>query len=49
MVVEQLVERSLPRPEIRGSNRDIGKLYLLSTILKLCGKDENEIKNGSIY
>ena len=49
MVIEQLVERSLPTPEIRGSNRDIGKLYLLSTILKLCGKDENEIKKGSIY
>ena len=28
VVVAQLAERSLPTPEIRGSNPDIGKLYL---------------------
>ena len=32
MVVAQLVERSVPTPEIRGSNPVIGKLYLLSTV-----------------
>ena len=33
--VAQLVERSLPTPEVRGSNPDIGKIYiehLLSTV-----------------
>ena len=29
-----LVERSLPTPEIRGSNHVIGKFYLQSTLLK---------------
>ena len=36
-VVTQLVERSLPIPEVRGSNPAIGKNYiehLLSTVLK---------------
>ena len=28
VVVAQLVERSLPTPEIRGSNPNIGKFYL---------------------
>ena len=28
VVVAQLVEQSLPTPEIRGSNPNIGKLYL---------------------
>ena len=28
MVVAQLVERLLPKPEIRGSNPVIGKIYL---------------------
>ena len=38
VVVAQLVERSLPTPEVRGSNPVIGKnllnIYLLSTVLK---------------
>ena len=37
VVVAQLVKRSLPIPEIRGSNPVIGKKYiehLLSTVLK---------------
>ena len=41
VVVAQLVERSLPIPEVRGSNPVIGKIYiehlftcLLSTVLK---------------
>ena len=34
MVVEQVVERSLPTSEIRGSNRAFGKFYLLSTALQ---------------
>ena len=37
VVVAQLVERSLPIPEVRGSNPIIGKNYiedLLSTVLK---------------
>ena len=28
MVVAQLVERSLPKPEVRGSNPFIGKIYI---------------------
>ena len=34
MVVAQLVERSLPTPEIRGSNPVVSKSSLLSTVLK---------------
>ena len=37
MVMPQLVERSLPTPEVPDSNPEIGKIYnehLLSTILK---------------
>ena len=38
VVVAQLVERSLPTPEVRGSNPVIGKIYiehcLLSTVKK---------------
>ena len=38
VVVAQLVERSLPTPEVRGSNLVIGKLcitYKLPTVLKI--------------
>ena len=28
MIVAQLVERSLPIPEVRGSNPDVGKIYI---------------------
>ena len=38
IVVAQLVERSLPTPEVRGLNPAIGKIYieqLLSTVLKI--------------
>ena len=34
----QFVEWSLPTTEIRGSNPDIDKLYLLSTVLKCAEK-----------
>ena len=38
VVVAQLAERSLPTPEVRGSNPVLGKIYiehcLLSTVLK---------------
>ena len=37
VVVAQLVERSLPTPELRGSNPVIGKIYIAhlgSTVLK---------------
>ena len=33
MVVDQLVERSLPTLEISGSNTVIGKIYFLSIVL----------------
>ena len=36
MIEAQLVEQSLPKPEIRGSNPVIGKFYLLSTVMKTC-------------
>ena len=35
VVVAQLVERSLPIPEVRGSNPVIGKNLLISNICKL--------------
>ena len=44
VVVTQLVERSLPIPEVRGSNPAIGKNYiehLLSTGLKRRNKEKN--------
>ena len=44
VVVAQLVERSLPTPEIRGSNPNIGKV--LSTNCKLNRKDENKEKEA---
>ena len=48
VVVAQLAERSLPIPEVRGSNPDTGKflknIYLLSTVLHW--KDENKRKRG---
>ena len=34
MVVAQFVERSLPTPEIHGSNPVIGKIYIYSTLVK---------------
>ena len=40
VVVGQLVERSLPTPEIRGSNPNIGKI--LSTNWTFKRKDENK-------
>ena len=46
-MVAQLVERSLPTPEIRGSNLNIGKFYL--PIIHLNRKDKNkgkEARNG---
>ena len=51
VVVAQLVERSFPTPEVRGSNPVIGKLLyrtficLLSTVLKRHYK-EKEAGNG---
>ena len=39
MVVAQLVERSLPTSEIRGSNPDIGKIFY-SRISTNCNKIE---------
>ena len=44
VVVAKLVERSLPTPEIRGSNPNIGKL--LSTNCTLNRKDENKEKEA---
>ena len=34
VVLAQLVERSLPTPQIHGLNSVIGKFYLLSTVFK---------------
>ena len=47
VVVAQLVERSLPTPEIRGSKPVIGKfyiIYMLSTGLKRQKKKKRSIK-----
>ena len=43
--VLQLAERSLPIPEVRGSNPDIDK-KLLNIYCQLCWKDENKRKRG---
>ena len=46
VVVVQLVERSLPTPEIHGSNPVIGKFYKLLTVFNLYWKDENKEKEA---
>ena len=46
VVVAQLTERSLPIPEIRGSNPNFRKFYL--PIVHLNGKDENREKEARI-
>ena len=43
MVVAQLVEQSLPTPEVRGSNPVIGKIYMY---YQLYWKDEIKEKRG---
>ena len=43
MVVAQLVEQSLPTPEVRGSNLVIDKLYI-TFILSTVVKNENKEK-----
>ena len=49
VVVAQLVERSLPIPEVCGSNPVIGKnLFILNIcfLSTVCWKDENKEKRG---
>ena len=46
VVVAQLVERSLPIPEVRGSNTGIGKIYWTFVYRQLYWKDENKDKRG---
>ena len=47
VVVAQLVERSLPTPEIRGSNPDIGNISNVKFIFQLLSrKDENKEKEA---
>ena len=52
VVVAQLVERSLPIPEVRGSNPVIGKIYWIFVYCQLYWKDENKEKeagNGPFF
>ena len=44
VVVAQLVERSLPIPEVRGSNPVIGKIYWTFVYCQLYWKEENKEK-----
>ena len=47
VVVAQLVERSLPIPEVRGSNPVIGKIYWTFVYCQLCiEKTKNKEKRG---
>ena len=46
VVVAQLAERSLPTPEIRGSNPDIGNISNIFICQLLSRKDENEEKEA---
>ena len=50
MVVAQLVERSIPTPEIHGSNPVIGKMYmyLLPTVDIEKDEKKKEAVNGSL-
>ena len=47
VVVAQLVERSPPTPEIRGSNPVIGKLLSNISLLSIVLKDENKKEAGN--
>ena len=47
MVTAELVERSLHTTEIHSSNPVLGIFDLLSTVLNLYWKEENEEKRGS--
>ena len=44
MVVVQLVERSLPTPEIRGSNPDISNFFI--SCIKTIGNEKTKKKPG---
>ena len=47
VVVAQLAERSLPTPEIHGSNPDIGNISIVKFICQLLSrKDENKEKEA---
>ena len=45
-VVAQLVERSLPTPEIRDSNPDIGKILSTNCTLEKTKNYRKEARNG---
>ena len=52
VVVAQLVERSLPTPEVRGSNLVIGTLLYYLYAINCIGNSKNEEKeagNGPVY
>ena len=44
----QLVERSLPIPEVRGSNPVISQKFILNIYCQLYWKDENKEKSARI-
>ena len=46
VVVAQLLKRSLPIPEVHGSNPAIGKIYWTFVYCQLYWKDENKEKRG---
>ena len=46
VVVAQLAERSIPTPEIRGSNPDIGNISNIFICQLLSRKDENKEKEA---
>ena len=46
VVVAQLVERSLPTPEIHGSNPAIGKIVSTNCMIKKDENKEKEARNG---
>ena len=46
VVVAQLVEQLLPKPEVRGSNPVMGKMYWTFIYCQLYLKDENKEKRG---
>ena len=48
VVVVQLAERSLPTPEIRGSNPDIGNISNVLICQLLSRKDENKEKEAHL-
>ena len=52
MVVAHLAGRSIPQPEVRGSNQSSATFFNHNFLLTVCRKDQNkekEARNGPVF